>query len=166
MPRAKKKPQELVEQPRRPVGRPSLFTPRFLRRTYRLALLGATDVEMADVLGIALSTFYLWQKERPDFSEALRRGKVLADSQVSGRMFKDAVRGNTTAQIFWLKNRRRNEWRDVQSREISGPNGGPIQAAVGTMVIDVASMSPKQREQFKSVLLAAKAKEVEEKSDG
>ncbi len=163
MPRAKKKPQELAEQPARPVGRPSPYTPQMLRRVHRFALLGATDVEMAEMLDISIPTFYAWQKVHPEFLKALQSGKALADSQVAGRMYKDALNGNTTAQIFWLKNRRRTEWRDVQSREISGPNGGPIQAAVGTMVIDVASMSPKQRDQFKSVLLAAKAKEAEDK---
>jgi hypothetical protein len=33
---------------------------------------------------------------------------------------------DTTAAIFWLKNRRREEWRDVSSHEQTGPNGGPI----------------------------------------
>lgn len=166
MPRTKKQRQEVVEQPKRGRGRPSMLDAQTLRRVQRLSLLGVTDVEMADVLGISLSTLYNWQRTSPEFLHAQKRGKALADSQVAGRMYRDALNGNTTAQIFWLKNRRRGEWRDVQSREISGPNGGPIQAAIGTVIIDVAAMSPKQRDQFKGILLAAKAKEVQGESDG
>lgn len=31
-----------------------------------------------------------------------------------------------TSAIFWLKNRRKDQWRDKQEHEHSGPNGGPI----------------------------------------
>ena len=34
---------------------------------------------------------------------------------------------DTTAAIFWLKNRKPEEWRDKQAVEHSGPNGGPIE---------------------------------------
>ena len=33
----------------------------------------------------------------------------------------------TTAAIFWLKNRQKKKWRDKQDHEIGGPDGGPIQ---------------------------------------
>ena len=32
-------------------------------------------------------------------------------------LYKNALAGNVTAQIFWLKNRRPAEWRDVQNIE-------------------------------------------------
>jgi len=166
MPRAKKQPQEIVVPPARKVGRPSMLDAQTLRRTQRLALLGVTDGEMADVLGISLSTLYNWQRTSPEFLHAQKKGKALADSQVAARMYRDALNGNTTAQIFWLKNRRRGEWRDVNRTEISGPNGGPIQAITGTVVVDVASLGIKQREQFKAMLLKAKAKETQGEADG
>ena len=31
---------------------------------------------------------------------------------VENALFKNAIEGNTTAQIFWLKNRRPDKWRD------------------------------------------------------
>ena len=37
-------------------------------------------------------------------------------------------RPDTTAAIFWLKNRRSKEWRDKVQQELSGPDGGPIPA--------------------------------------
>jgi hypothetical protein len=33
---------------------------------------------------------------------------------------------DTTAGIFWLKNRKSAEWRDIRSTELSGPSQGPI----------------------------------------
>lgn len=37
------------------------------------------------------------------------------------------VQGDVTAQIFWLKNRRPDKWRDKQNVELTGDEGGPIQ---------------------------------------
>ena len=36
-------------------------------------------------------------------------------------LLKNALRGDTTAQIFWLKNRRPNAWREKQNIEVSKP---------------------------------------------
>jgi hypothetical protein len=33
---------------------------------------------------------------------------------------------DTTAAIFWLKNRQKEYWRDVKQNEVSGKDGGPI----------------------------------------
>lgn len=134
----RKKPEELL-----PTGRPTDYQPRFNKTVRSLALLGATDVEMAEALGIATSTFYLWKQTFPAFSEALKQGKDEADARVAQSLYHRAIgyshpavkiitvpRGgnqgsdieqveyteryppDTTAAIFWLKNRRKNEWRD------------------------------------------------------
>lgn len=34
---------------------------------------------------------------------------------------------DVTAQIFWLKNRQKDDWREKRETEISGRNGGPIE---------------------------------------
>jgi len=36
------------------------------------------------------------------------------------------VSPDTTAAIFWLKNRRRERWKDIKATEISGADGGPV----------------------------------------
>ena len=38
-------------------------------------------------------------------------------------LYKAGLEGNVTAAIFWLKNRRRNSWRDKQELEVSGEVG-------------------------------------------
>lgn len=98
------------------------------------AMSGLTDEQIADNLGIAASTLYEYKKKYPEFSEALKKGKDIADAQVVNALFKTATgftyyediatatgdvvqaqryaKPNTTAQIFWLKNRQPDRWRD------------------------------------------------------
>lgn len=98
------------------------------------AMSGLTDEQIADNLVIAASTIYEYKKKYPEFSEALKKGKDIADAQVVNALFKTATgftyyediatatgdvvqaqryaKPNTTAQIFWLKNRQPDRWRD------------------------------------------------------
>lgn len=73
---------------------------------------GLTDEEIAENMGIAISTLYEWKKKYSEISEALKKGKEVVDYQVENAMLKAALEGNITAQIFWLKNRRPDKWRD------------------------------------------------------
>lgn len=99
---------------------------------------GLTDEQIAKNIGIATSTFYEWKKKEIEFSEALKKGKEVIDFEVENALLKRAlgytitieeekldkygdvrtlkkdvhVPGDTTAQIFWLKNRQVKKWRD------------------------------------------------------
>ena len=42
------------------------------------------------------------------------------------RTFKKHMPGDTTAQIFWLKNRRPNEWRDARNIELTDKDGASL----------------------------------------
>lgn len=44
--------------------------------------------------------------------------------------YRAKVAPNVTAAIFWLKNRRGQEWRDKVATELSGPDGGPVSLEV------------------------------------
>lgn len=119
---------------------------------------GLTDEQIAEELGIAVSTFYAWQEKYPEFSEAIKRGKEEPDDLVEAALFKRAigydveehkevyengllvktedktvhVHPSDTAIIFWLKNRRSDRWRDKQEHEHSGPGGKPIEVNTKT----------------------------------
>jgi hypothetical protein len=120
-----------------PGGRPSKYLPAFCDQVEMLCKLGATDKELADFFGIVESTLNEWKLKYPKFSESIKRGKMIADAVVSDRLFKRAtgyehpdvdikvVKGkivttkltkhyppDTTAAIFWLKNRQKEKWRD------------------------------------------------------
>lgn len=95
---------------------------------------GLTDEQIAKNIGIATSTFYEWKKKEIEFSEALKKGKEVIDFEVENALLKRAlgyeyeeetyekgiltkkvkkqVAPDTTAQIFWLKNRQVKKWRD------------------------------------------------------
>lgn len=73
---------------------------------------GLTDEQIARSCGITSSTLYDWKNRFPEISEALKKGKEVVDYQVENALLKKALTGDTTAQIFWLKNRRPDKWRD------------------------------------------------------
>jgi hypothetical protein len=102
-----------------------------------LTQLGATDNELAEFFKTTARTINRWKVEYIEFSNALRVGKHEADERVTRSLFQRAVgyvvpethvsvhQGkvlktelmkhfppDTTACIFWLKNRRPEEWRE------------------------------------------------------
>lgn len=73
---------------------------------------GLVDEQIAHNMGIASGTLYDWKKKFPEISKALKTGKEVVDYQVENALLYKALGGDTTAQIFWLKNRRPDKWRD------------------------------------------------------
>lgn len=73
---------------------------------------GATDEEVAKRLGVAYSTLREYKTEFSAFSAVLKETKDIVDAQVENALLQNALKGNTTAQIFWLKNRRAKQWRE------------------------------------------------------
>lgn len=141
------------------LGRPSGFRPEFIDQARKLCLLSATDVEIANFFGIDVVTLNRWKKSYPALMQALKEGKETADAQVGQRLFERAcgythpeekiflqegevIRVNTlkhyppdtTACIFWLKNRRPEQWRDRQ--ELTGLNGQPLTTTPPPLVIN------------------------------
>lgn len=114
------------------------LTPEGLIKLEGWARDGLTDEQIAKNIGINRDTLYRWKKAYPDISDALKKGKEVIDRQVENALLKRAlgytydeitfegddevkrvrkqVVPDTTAQIFWLKNRKPEEWRD--KREI------------------------------------------------
>lgn len=75
---------------------------------------GLTDEQIAHNMGIANSTFYEWKKKSTEISGALKKNKDIVDFEVENALLKSAMEGNVTAQIFWLKNRKKLQWREKQ----------------------------------------------------
>ena len=100
---------------------------------------GLIDEQIAKNMGVAYSTFKDWKKRFPDLSAVLKRSKEVVDREVENALFESAKgfvyeeetvtntgevvtvkkysKPNVTAQIFWLKNRKRDKWRDKQEIE-------------------------------------------------
>ena len=108
-----------------PGGRPSKYRQEtHCELAYKFSLLGATDEKIAELLNIAVSTLYEWKNSYEEFSEAIKNGKEIADAEVANSMYDQARNGNTTAGIFWLCNRQKDNWR--QRQEIAGADGAAL----------------------------------------
>lgn len=170
-PKGKKKPKEAEKQLTVLVqpGKLSKFRPEYVRMAREVCILGATNPELAKVLGVNADTIHEWRIRYPDFEEATRVGKAEADERVTRALFHRAVgyqlqterlflieeereeldkngaviatittkkvlhepviehvQPDTTACIFWLKNRRPEQWREKATFEHTGASEGPI----------------------------------------
>lgn len=73
---------------------------------------GCTDEMLAERIGISLTTLYEWKRRYPQFTDAIKKGKEVVDYAVENALLANALGGNVVAQIFWLKNRKPEKWRD------------------------------------------------------
>lgn len=80
---------------------------------------GLTNEQIAENMQISVVTLWEWRKKSIKISNALKIGKEEADLNVENALYKEALKGNTTAIIFWLKNRKSKEWRDKIQQEIT-----------------------------------------------
>ena len=75
---------------------------------------GLTNEQIANNIGINVKTLYEWKKKNSNFSNVLKRSREVVDFEVENALLKSALEGNVTAQIFWLKNRKKEQWREKQ----------------------------------------------------
>lgn len=120
------------------VGRPSKYRPEFAEMARKLCeTMNATDIQLAKFFEVDERTITNWKDQHPEFFLSLKRGKEIADEQVEATLFQRAVGyevdeakvfcyegkivetavkkhivPDVTAQIFWLKNRKPQDWRD------------------------------------------------------
>lgn len=115
---------------------------------YNYCLLGAIDKQLADFFSVSESTVNKWKLDFPSFSESIKKAKFDADAAVAKSLFKRAtgystteeknesgtvgvnvvnkttittkeIAPDTTAQIFWLKNRQPALWRDKTEQVVT-----------------------------------------------
>ena len=126
-------------------GRPTDYREDYAEQAYKLALLGATDKDLADFFEVTETTINNWKLAHPTFFESLKKGKMVADATVAESLYKRAngyehedvdikmyegriietklikhYPPDTTAGIFWLKNRQPKQWRDKVETEHTG----------------------------------------------
>lgn len=124
-------------------GRPPIYRKEFVEQARKLCLLGATDEAIANFFEVSLSCIDKWKVAHPEFLRALKEGKQVADSLVADKLFNRALgykhkelkvfnnQGeiltfecekeyppDTTAAIFWLKNRQPQLWRDRVEQKV------------------------------------------------
>ena len=117
-------------------GRPTKYKKEYDEQAAKLCKLGATDVQLADFFGVTEKTLNNWKHEHPRFLQSLKKGKVFSDDKVEMALYDRAIgyeydevkeeqseQGmkrtvttkriqDNTAAIFWLKNRKPDQWRE------------------------------------------------------
>lgn len=73
------------------VPRPTHWTDKKIHSAYLLALLGASEQQMADVMEVPLSTIHYWKKNHIAFSQALNDGRLGATTKVVEAFYKICV---------------------------------------------------------------------------
>lgn len=128
-------------------GAPTKYKEEYNELAYKYCLLGATDAQLAEFFDVDESTINNWKVDYPIFLESIKKGKEQADAEVAQKLFHratgyehkavkivaDAKTGkehvvpyvehyppDTTAAIFWLKNRQKDNWREKNEVEHSG----------------------------------------------
>jgi transposase len=104
-----------------------------------LAREGLTNIEIAKRMGVSRATLINWRRKYPEMLAALKEGKDVIDAQVESALLrralgyeyeeteisiaedgkkkrvkkvKKSLAPDVTAQIFWLKNRQKEKWRE------------------------------------------------------
>ncbi len=117
--------------------RPSTFKPAYVRQAKELYAQGLTDRELAEAFGVSRSTIFRWRAAYPEFAEATKLGKEVADDRVERALYERAigyeeeavrvyhptgaedpvivrykreVRPDVTAALQWMRARRPGIW--------------------------------------------------------
>lgn len=127
-------------------GRPTLYRKEYAEQAEKLCKLGATDADLADFFGVTKRTIERWRTAHEDFCRSVTIGKDEADNAVERSLYQKAVgyeqeavkifmpagasepvyapyrekiAPDTAAAIFWLKNRRKENWRERSEQDVN-----------------------------------------------
>lgn len=142
-------------------GRPALYDPKMDRKVFKMRLLGLSDNDIGDILGVSGMSINNWRKWHPTFAKAWERGGMFADAKVAYSLWRRANgwsheatkifnnRGvitkvpyteryppDTEAIELWLTNRQPDVWKKRRSQELTGANGTPPYPPPPVLVLD------------------------------
>lgn len=130
------------------MGKHIKITQEIIDNARKLAHYGMTVDQIAEFFGVCEKTFYNWMNKNPDLLAAVNEGRDVADARVERSLFERATGyshpeekifnnngkemrvkttkhypPDTTAAIFWLKNRKPKQWRDKSKVDLSSSDG-------------------------------------------
>jgi hypothetical protein len=138
------------------------YHPAFAARVRDACLLGATNDELAAILGVSVQSIQTWLVEIPRFRRAVALGREVADERVARALYRRAtgmkvrkekafnVAGelqtieitehlapDVTAAGLWLSNRQRGKWRSASAGDPAA-TGFDLGAFVGALAQQLA----------------------------
>lgn len=150
--------------PKHAGGRPTLYRRELCSQIIETMAAGLSAEAAAAKIGISARSLFNWQKQHPEFLQAIQEGRqrALLFWEERAIAMANGQPGNCQIVVLGLKNRSRaaSGWHhDPVKLEHSGPDGAPmaVEAKVPNTTIDIMQLEPHEREAFRAILLKAKA---------
>lgn len=145
---------------KRLIGRPTAYSPDLCDRIVEAMATGLSLDAAAAEIGISPRSTYKFQRDFPEFAQAVEEGraKALAFWERRAIAVASGKPGNAAIISLGLRNRSRSAsgWHESVRTEHSGPDGQPVQVEQKS-TIDVSALNADQLRQLRGLLLLAKA---------
>ena len=121
---------------KRPVGRPSLYDPKYCEEVIAYGKLGKSVEQIASILNVSLRTMYSWRDSHEEFLHALEDAKTYEqawwEEQAAAYMVenKESDRLNATLWSRSMAARFPKKYRESTKTEITGADGAPLLSGI------------------------------------
>ena len=121
---------------KRPVGRPSLYDPKYCEEVITLGKIGKSSEAIGAILGVGTATLYRWRDEHAEFREALELAKEfelhwwedIAQTHMIENKESDKI--NATIWSRSMAARFPKKYREQVKQEITGADGAPLLSGI------------------------------------
>ena len=130
---------------KRPVGRPSLYDPKYCEEVIAYGKLGKSVEQIAANLNLSLRVLYAWRDKHEEFMHAMEYAKELEqawwEEQAQAYMVenKESDRLNASLWSRSMAARFPKKYRESTKTEITGADGAPLLSG-----IQVSFVKPKE----------------------
>ena len=121
---------------KRPVGRPSLYDPKYCEEVIALGKIGKSVEQIAANLNLSLRVLYAWRDKHEEFMHAMEYAKELEqawwEEQAQSYMIenKESDRLNATLWSRSMAARFPKKYRESTKTEITGADGAPLLSGI------------------------------------
>lgn len=111
-----------------PGGRPSKYKPEYCDVVESTMAAGFSKMAAAGEIGVCYNTLKAFMDEHPEFLIAVKRGEAKRTIFLERGLLAAETGPQVTSRIFALKNAAPDEWREKVVSEVTGADGGPLDA--------------------------------------
>ena len=121
---------------KRPVGRPSLYDPKYCEEVIALGKIGKSTEAIGAILGVGTKTLYNWRDQNPEFLHALELAKEFElqwwedIAQTHMVENKESDKLNATIWSRSMAARFPKKYRESTKTEITGADGAPLLSGI------------------------------------
>jgi transposase len=125
-----------MTEEKRPVGRPSLYDPKYCEEVIALGKIGKSVEAIGAILGVGTKTLYNWRDQHEDFLHALDMAKEfelqwwedIAQTHMVENRESDKI--NATIWSRSMAARFPKKYREQVKQEITGADGAPLLSGI------------------------------------